>query len=65
MLCNFYYRPPLSTYNDLQLTSLCNLQPKEVEEAKSLIPSLERFADEDVQAAVDEVKKVLSKTIGL
>eukprot|EP01138_Halocafeteria_seosinensis_P007450 gb/GECG01007615.1/.p1 GENE.gb/GECG01007615.1/~~gb/GECG01007615.1/.p1 ORF type:complete len:186 (+),score=44.68 gb/GECG01007615.1/:1-558(+) len=47
-----------------ELASLCNLNPGSVEEAKSLIPSLERFTDEDVQAAVEVLKKVASRTIG-
>ncbi|GAV00950.1 hypothetical protein RvY_11730-2 [Ramazzottius varieornatus] len=35
--------------HDYELTSLANLQPETTEEAKALIPSMERFSGEELQ----------------
>lgn len=40
-----------------ELAAIANLCPETVEEAKSLIPSLEgRFEDEDLQAVLDDIQ---------
>ena len=53
----------MSHLHPFEIASLCNLTPESVDAAKALIQSLERFADADVQSALDIISHHASRIL--
>ena len=44
------------TMKEIEIALLVNLQPRSVDEAKTLIPSLQRFSDDDVRTYLSDME---------
>ena len=45
------------TLHEFEIASLCNINPEDPDEAKTLIASLSRFSDESVQQIIEILRK--------